>query len=365
MKKRLLKLMSLCLFAVILIGCGGSTASSTSGTASAGTTTGTTAGTEDSAEMVTIDKLSIAYVPSYDADLILESTAPLKQLLIDELAKYNFDVKEVEITVGTSFEAVGEALAAGSADIGFVGASVYVTFEDEVDLLLTATRYEMNKVGEDPAIWNDGTPVTRTGDVLTTGYNGLIYAGPSAKGQELAAKVENGEELTWEDLNSATWAVANTTSNAGYLYPCLWLKKNYDHMISDLATVIPGTNYPTMFAQAASEQIDIFMVFADGREQYEEAWQGEMGREGSIWDEVKVIGVTERIMNDVVIGSQTSTAMTTPGFRDAFAQAMTAVATTPEGLEAISVYSHMGYVPGNPEDYESMREVQALVRDIG
>lgn len=357
MKKRLTVLVCFVLIATFLVACGGGTSSS--GAALSGSTASGSTGA-----MVTIDKLSIAYVPSYDADLILESTEPLKQLLMDELKNYNFDVKEVEITVGTSFEAVGEALAAGSADVGFVGASVYVTFEDEVDLLLTAQRYELTKVGEDTAIWNDGTSTTRAGE-LTTGYNGLIYAGPSPKGQELAAKVEAGEELTWEDLNSATWAVANTTSNAGYLYPCLWLKTNYDKMISDLETVIPGTNYPTMFAQAASEQIDIFMAFADAREQYEEAWGTEMGREGSIWDEVKVIGVTERIMNDVVIGSQISTTMTTPGFKDAFCQAMMTVAQTETGLEAISVYSHMGYQIGVPSDYDSMREVQELVKAIG
>ncbi|MDY0119132.1 MAG: PhnD/SsuA/transferrin family substrate-binding protein, partial [Clostridia bacterium] len=83
------------------------------------------------AEPVEIPKLRIAYVPSMDVELILETTEPLKQLLIDELANHNFDVKEVEITVGTSFEAVGEALSAGSADIGFSSALVYITYDDE------------------------------------------------------------------------------------------------------------------------------------------------------------------------------------------------------------------------------------------
>lgn len=31
-------------------------------------------------------------------------------------------------------------------------------------------------------------------------YKSIIIAGPSAKGQELAAKVNNGEELTWDVL---------------------------------------------------------------------------------------------------------------------------------------------------------------------
>ncbi len=252
------------------------------------------------AEPVVVESLKIAYVPSMDAQTIIDSTEPLKAILIEEMAKHGFDIKKVEITVGTSFEAVGESLASGSVDVGIVGASVYVTFEDEVDLLLTATRDGFKNESPDPKVWNEGKP-ERVEGVPVTGYRGLILAGPSTYGQELAAKVDKGEELTWEDLDKAVWAVANTTSNAGYLYPCLWLKNNYGKVISDLTNVIPGTNYPTMMTQAASEQIDVFVVFADGRLDYEEAWNSEMGRKDSIFDDVKVIGVTDMIMNDVTM----------------------------------------------------------------
>jgi len=314
-------------------------------------------------ENVKIDKLRIAYVPSTDAQVLLAAVEPLKQMLADELATHGFDVKEIEITVGTSFEAVGESLASGSVDIGIGGASVYVTYDDEVDLILTATRNDFNKEGNDPKVWNDGIS-ERVDGKLTTGYRGLIYAGPSAYGQQLATKVENGEELSWEDLDQATWAVGNTTSNAGYLYPCLWLKNNYGKMFSDLSNVIPGTNYPTMVTQAASEQIDIFMVFADGRIDYEEAWTTELGRSESMWDEVKVIGVTDMIMNDVIMGSQISDAMTLPGFKDAFGQSMIDIAATDAGREAISILSHNGYVIGNDSDYDSVRKVQEIIKTL-
>ena len=64
----------------------------------------------------TIDTLRIAFVPSREPDEIITATEPLKQMLTDELAKLGYDVGEVDITVGTSYEAVGEALAAGTAD---------------------------------------------------------------------------------------------------------------------------------------------------------------------------------------------------------------------------------------------------------
>lgn len=330
----------------------------------------TTAATETAAqqaeqpqEEVQIDKLRIIYVPSTDAQVLLAAVEPLKQMLIDELKTHGFQVGEVEITVGTSFEVVGESLASGSVDIGIGGASVYVTYDDEVDLLLTATRNDFNKEGDDPKTWNNGLPERIEGK-LTTGYRGLIYAGPSNYGRQLAEKVDNGEALTWDDLNQATWAVGNTTSNAGYLYPCLWLKKNYDKVFADLANVIPGTNYPTMFTQAASEQIDVFMVFADGRTDYEEAWTAELGRSESIWDEVRVIGVTDMIMNDVIMGSQISDVMMIPGFKEAYSQSMISISATEAGREAIDILSHNGYVIGNDADYDSVRDVQAIIKTL-
>ena len=61
------------------------------------------------------------------------------------------------MTVGTSYTAVGQALSAGSADIGFISGGNYVLFSDDCDVLLTALRYGINKDSDDPKDWNDGT----------------------------------------------------------------------------------------------------------------------------------------------------------------------------------------------------------------
>ena len=65
-----------------------------------------------------------------------------------------------------------------------------------------------------------GIPFHKT-DNLTTYYRSIILAGPSTKGQELAAKVNAGQKLTWDDLNGATWAVMGASSASGYIYPSL------------------------------------------------------------------------------------------------------------------------------------------------
>ena len=144
------------------------------------------------------------------------------------------------MTVGTSYTAVGQALSAGSADIGFISGGNYVLFSDDCDVLLTALRYGINKDSDDPKDWNDGTIEENT-DEMSTYYRSIILAGPSEKGQALLEKVNNGEELTWDYLNDATWAVMGPTSASGYIYPSLWLNEKYGKGISDLANAVEQT----------------------------------------------------------------------------------------------------------------------------
>ena len=201
MKKKISALLlSLALCAGLLAGCG----------------TGETAEAPSDTDVQQVDSLKIAFSPYADADLISESTEPLEELLKAKLLEKGYDVGEIDMTVGTSYTAVGEALSAGSADLGFISGGNYVLFSDDCDVLLTALRYAINKDSENPADWNDGTI-----EDMSTYYRCILLAGPSEKGQELLSKVNAGEELTWDDLNSATWAVLNPTSASGYIYPSL------------------------------------------------------------------------------------------------------------------------------------------------
>ncbi len=84
----------------------------------------------------TIDKMTIAFVPSRDPEEIVTLTAPLKGLLTSELAGMGYDVKNIDITVGTTYEAVGEGLDAGSVDIGFgMPGGTYVLYSDACEVV--------------------------------------------------------------------------------------------------------------------------------------------------------------------------------------------------------------------------------------
>ena len=378
MKKALSLLLAGVLCVGLLAGCGGqnsesqsSSTSSTNSTTSSASSTDSSANSTDSSTSTTatsetsskkIDTLRIAFVPSREPEEIITATEPLKQMLTDELATLGYDVGEVDITVGTSYEAVGEALAAGTADVGLIPGGTYVLYDDGCDVLLTATRDGLSIDSDNAKDWNDNAPTEPTTEQVTS-YRALMIAGPSEKGQELAAKVNAGEALTWEDVSSANWSVANSSSPAGYIYPSLWLQENFEKNITDLPHAVQSDSYGSAFARLASGQVDILCTYADARRDYEDEWTTEYGMTNSIWDDTAVVGVTPAIYNDTISVSKTSPIMD-DDFKQALGQAFINIGNTEEGKEVIAIYSHNGYQWAKSEDYDSERAAQEMIQSL-
>ena len=378
MKKALSLLLAGVLCVGLLAGCGGqnsesqsSSTSSTNSTTSSASSTDSSAKSTDSSTSTTassetsnkkIDTLRIAFVPSREPEEIITATEPLKQMLTDELATLGYDVGEVDITVGTSYEAVGEALAAGTADVGLIPGGTYVLYDDGCDVLLTATRDGLSIDSDNAKDWNDNAPTEPTTEQVTS-YRALMIAGPSEKGKELAAKVNAGEALTWEDVSSANWSVANSSSPAGYIYPSLWLQENFDKNITDLPHAVQSDSYGSAFARLASGQVDILCTYADARRDYEDKWTTEYGMTNSIWDDTAVVGVTPAIYNDTISVSKTSPIMD-DDFKQALGQAFINIGNTEEGKEVIAIYSHNGYQWAKSEDYDSERAAQEMIQSL-
>ena len=308
-----------------------------------------------------IEKLSIGFVPSRDPEEIVSATDPLKDLLKAELKKEGYDVDKIDITVGTNYEAVGESLSAGTLDIGFIPGGTYVLYDDGADVILTATRAGLSIDSDDAKDWNDNKPTEPTTDQAVS-YRALMIAGPSSKGQELAKKVNAGEELSWDDLNGASWSVMSSSSPAGYIYPSLWLQENYSKNLSDLKNIVQSDSYGSAFARLASGQVDVVLAYADARRDFEANWTEEYTREKGIWDETNVIGVTPAIYNDTISVSKSSEIMDedlTKALQNAFIN----IGKTDEGKEVIAIYSHEGYKEATSADYDNERKAQKLIQE--
>ena len=371
MKKSLALLLALVMLLGILAGCAASSTTEPADSSAETTAPAETAQTEEPAAESTeteepaaksIETLKVAFVPSREPQEIITATEPLKELLKTELAKEGYDVGEVEITVGTTYEAVGEGLVAGTIDVGLIPGGTYVLYDDGAEVILTATRDGLSKDSDNAKDWNDGQP-TEASDKQAVSYRALFIAGPSEKGQELAAKVNAGEELTWDDLNSANWSVMGTSSPAGYIYPALWLQDRYGKGISDLSSAVQSDSYASAFARLASGQVDILVTYADARRDYAERWNSEFGREGSIWEETNVIGVTAPIYNDTISVSKNSEIMYAyliAALQDAFIN----IGNTEEGKAVIAIYSHNGYQKAQASDYDNERAAQKLIQEL-
>ena len=371
MKKSLALLLALVMLLGILAGCAASSTTEPADSSAETTAPAETAQTEEPAAESTeteepaaksIETLKVAFVPSREPQEIITATEPLKELLKTELAKEGYDVGEVEITVGTTYEAVGEGLEAGTIDVGLIPGGTYVLYDDGAEVILTATRDGLSKDSDDAKDWNDGQP-TEASDKQAVSYRALFIAGPSEKGQELAAKVNAGEELTWDDLNSANWSVMGTSSPAGYIYPALWLQDRYGKGISDLSSAVQSDSYASAFARLASGQVDVLVTYADARRDYAERWNSEFGREGSIWEETNVIGVTAPIYNDTISVSKNSEIMDADliaALQDAFIN----IGNTEEGKAVIAIYSHNGYQKAQAPDYDNERAAQKLIQEL-
>lgn len=348
MKKQLASVLLAGAMALGLAACGGSSSSSAQKSSSASSDKH-------------IEKLSIAYVPSREPDEIITATEPLKDMLKDELKKSGYTVDNVDISVGTSFDAVGQALVAGTTDIGVIPGGTYVLYDDGADVILTATRDGLSIDSDNPKDWNDNKPTTPTTDQVTS-YRALIIAGPSEKGQELGAKVNSGEELTWDDLDSANWSIMSSTSPAGYMYPSLWLSENFNHPITDLTHAVQSDSYDSAFSRLASGQLDVVCCYADARRDMEDKWQSTFGAKNSIWDDTNVIGVTPAIYNDTISVSKNSKIMT-DDLKKALTDAFINIGNTDEGKKVIAIYSHTGYKAAKSSDYDDERKVQEMIKE--
>ncbi len=326
-----------------------------------------------------VEELNIAFVPSKDAADILAAAEPLKTILKDELLSRGFNVSTINIEVGNNYEVVGEGLAAGSIDLGFIPAGNYVTAHDtypeDVNLLLVSSRaavsvdIESESKGADWKDWNKG-PVTDSTEVAG-GYRSLVYVNIGTdKGAELYNKAMEGT-LSWEDIRTATVASGSATSGASFKYPSAWLNNNFGEeagktiTLADVENVIPDGNYAGNMELLLQGNCDITFGYADVRKDAASTdalnalkAEGFYTEYETIFDLVKVIGVSDMIMNDTI--SYGSDEKLTDEFLKAIQDSFLSLIQTDEGKACVAPYSHTGYVLGTDEQYDGFRAVTAL-----
>ncbi|HAQ56614.1 MAG TPA: hypothetical protein DCR44_04365 [Acholeplasmatales bacterium] len=321
------------------------------------------------------DTLIVQFVPSTSIDsALLLKLKSLETMLEDELADAGYDIG-VNISIGTSYASVIEAMVSGQVHVAFLTAQQYAFVTTEypgaVDVLLTSVRDAYNaQIGAGDVIIEDT-------DVIITNANAVGYDGTTnsavkvssyysmllVRAEDFAAYTAAG--IDW--LAGKNVGTQSTTSGSGYVYPSLLLSQN------DLTFVpfIQGPNaaagevgYTTIGGHQnavlalLNDEVDAVFTFFDARYHATAyaAWQA-ANPSLNIFEVTKVCALTTPIYNDTISGL----ADLSDGLRAAIQDAFIAVIGTTEGYDALQIYNHKGYLVAFDSDYDGERALYAFL----
>ncbi|MBN2300035.1 MAG: PhnD/SsuA/transferrin family substrate-binding protein [Acholeplasmataceae bacterium] len=323
--------------------------------------------------------LSVFFVPSRDNATLVKGISYLPSLLKAEMSDLGYDFETVSVYVGTSYEAVGEALDAGTADIGFIPGGTYAVYADgkNMDVALTATRGGLSKDFVDAKDWNDGQATTSNSATQVNFYRSIGIVGQSVKGRALAATINGGGEITWEDLQTVKIGVQSVTSSSGRVYPSLLFNDLYGHTLADLPTanIILVSGYGGAASALAAGTIDLAFGYADFRRDYADEWigtdEGDYAQDNTIWEDTDVVFVTDKIYNDTITVSKKTVdddlqAAIEQAFINLVADTTPLSPVDSSGYfvttkDIFKVYSHEGYVIADDSDYDLERAAAEIV----
>lgn len=256
-----------------------------------------------------VESLQIVLSPSISVEVFLQTKDSFEELFKQELLKNGYNVAELSVLRASTNIQATEMIETQLADIGFLTKlSYFENRADNLEVILTQTEKTYNLAIDNLSLWNDEVQLDENRAFLDYHFSG-IYLGSSVKGIELYNKVKQNQALTWIDFNSAKWCHVLVTSQEGYIYPSLWLINNYSRRIAELFNhelVVKG--YSELMERLAKQECDVVVGPDTLREEYASIWQtsesdGGFARPATIYDEVKIVGLTDPILHDPVVYS--------------------------------------------------------------
>ncbi len=294
--------------------------------------------------------LSIMFAPSKNKEEILTKANEIKPLLTTYLKQHGYDFHNIDVSVGDSYEMVGEALSAGSVDIAFIPAGTYIQYQDKGIIgLLTALHEGVNINSLNPQDWNDNKPTKITDDACDS-YQGLIISENKTDiGKAITNKVKQQQLPSFEELNQATWCVGSPTSSSGYIYPSYYLKTHYGKTIEDLEHKIQSTGYNDSINSLTSGVCNIATGYADFRLDYQD-------NKPNIFLNTDVIGVTDNIVYDTISVSKTN--KMNQQLQDDLKNFFINLKNNPQAKNFMQMFHHVGYEVLDPQKY--LQEAQIM-----
>lgn len=319
------------------------------------------------------ETLIIQFVPSTSVDsAMLTKLQSLETMLEAQLLAAGYDIK-VNISVGTSYASVIEAMASGQVHVAFLTAQQYafVTTEypGKVNVLLTSVRNAYkSQVTAAGGIITD--PIQILANVNAAGYDGTSNSAVKVSSYYSMLLVRTEDYPTYVAGGIAALAGKNVgtqsiTSGSGYVYPSFLLSQNNLKFVAGTPNAAAGevkfttiSGHQNSVVALLNDEVDAVFTFLDARYHATAytAWQ-EANPTLNIFTETRVVALTTGIYNDTI----SSISSLSAGLQAALQQAFIAVIATEDGLAALSIYNHTGYSVAIDADYDGERALYSFL----
>jgi phosphonate transport system substrate-binding protein len=307
------------------------------------------------------DVIKVQFVPSNTASEIMLRTYVLERLLADEIPGKTF-----EISVGTDYNAVVEAMEAGQVHVGFLTAQqyAYVTTErpGTAEVILTSVRAALEvqllpKADQIAAMNAAGYTGQKSTTETVTSYASILVTKTTTYNLVGAGKLN-----TIADLAGKTVCTQGQTSGAGYVYPAVLLDDNNLKFVTgtpnaangEVKAISIGVGYPGAVTALMSGDCDAAFLFQDARDN-----TTLLAAYPNLFTDTRVVALSPNIYNDTISVIPTLKDSLKLAIQNAFIK----IATTEEGLAAIAVYSHTGYKIAVDADYDGERVVYLFKKE--
>lgn len=257
----------------------------------------------------TPDLLKIAFVPSTEAEKIVEETVEFDKLLSAELG---IPVKSVVLP---HYVAAVEALGTGDCLVGWIPPLAYV--------------YANERHGARPALI-----AVRKGQPF---YQGQIVVR------------SDSDILTLDDLRGKRFAFVDPNSTSGNLYPRALLKSAGIDPDSQFKAAIYSGGHDTALIAVLQGSVDACACFVDVRERVKDVYP-------KVMLETRVLAVTEKIPGDPVVLAGTK--YLSDEWAKKITDALLAVMHSEEGKKVIyEIYEIEDLIPASSRDFEVVRKM--------
>jgi phosphonate transport system substrate-binding protein len=286
------------------------------------------------------EQLVVGFVPSREADVLVENADDLGAALSDALGI------PVETFVAQDYTALTEAMASGEADLGAFGPLGVVRAIDRADaeFILQSSRfgsftYHTQYMTSDPDTYCTDEPQADEDGFLYC--NGTLDAEEGPAGEDAIARIGEGTSLAFVDPTSAS----------GYLIPALqMMEQGVD--LDAISSTFAGGHDASVIA-VLNGDVEVGLSFDDARTTVAEEFP-------EVGEQAVVFAYSEEIPNDgIVIRGDLPDSL-----KQAVVDELLAYAETDEGQAVLeSIYEITGLREADPADLDVIRRADEELGD--